>query len=340
MTNGRRWGALVSAIIAQSAFCTLASANDPATATMLFNEAKRLASAGSYVEACPKFEESQRLDPGIGTQYNLADCYEHVGRTASAWAMFQDAASAAKIAGQAARADVAHHRASALEAKVPKLTIVAPKNATGLEVRRNGELLGSVLWGNAIPVDPGSYTIEASAPGKKRWSSVATVGPNGANVTVTIPSLEDADLPVGAAPVPESSFEPAAQAAPPASESPALPHSASAQRTASAVVASVGVVGIGIGAYFGVESFSKHSDYVSHCSGGFCDATGLSGHADAVTAGNVATVAFLAGGALVATGAVLWFTSPKTSSTTGTGVRVVPLVAAGTAGLSVGGGWQ
>ena len=55
-----------------------------AVAEHLFQEARVLVERGDYAAACPKLEASQKLEPAVGTQFNLADCYEHVGRTASA----------------------------------------------------------------------------------------------------------------------------------------------------------------------------------------------------------------------------------------------------------------
>src|SRR6476659_3559364 len=80
-----------------SAVCLLlaggarAQANDAAAAQSLFNDGKRLMAAGQYAVACPKFSESQRLDPGIGTMLGLADCNAKNGQTASAWALFNEA---------------------------------------------------------------------------------------------------------------------------------------------------------------------------------------------------------------------------------------------------------
>src|SRR5215831_11151206 len=83
---------------------------DEAAARVLFGEGRRLAGTGDYAGACPKFEESFRLDPGIGTGFNLADCWEHLGRTASAWGRFLGVAAAAKAAGQTEREQVARAR--------------------------------------------------------------------------------------------------------------------------------------------------------------------------------------------------------------------------------------
>src|SRR6185436_13105064 len=89
--------------------------SDSAAARALFTEGRQLMSAEKYAEACPKLEESLRLDPGMGTRFNLAHCWEKIGRSASAWAMFLDVAAAARAAGQQQRDTAAKERAAALE---------------------------------------------------------------------------------------------------------------------------------------------------------------------------------------------------------------------------------
>ena len=87
-----------------------AAAQDTTKADETFHAGRELMKDGKFADACPKFEESQKLDPGLGTQFNLADCQEHLGKLASAWANFGDAASRAKAAGQAERAQAAKER--------------------------------------------------------------------------------------------------------------------------------------------------------------------------------------------------------------------------------------
>jgi serine/threonine-protein kinase len=335
----RRLGYALAASIAMVAFAPVAAASDPATATMLFNEGRRLAAQHKFAEACPKFEESQRLDPGIGTQFNLADCYEHTQRTASAWALYLDVASTAGGTGQEARETAARRRAAVLEPKLSKLVIVAPKGTGDLRVRRNGELVDGVLWNTAVPVDPGSYIIEASATGKKAWSTIAKVAAGTATVSVTIPTLE-ADP--NAAPSPAPTARAAnADATPPPQGAPTPDDAAQRARTetiAAIALGGAGVVGIGLGAFFGFRSIAKHSDYEALCAGAVCQPAAGPLHDDAVSAGNVSTVAFVLGGALIGGGALLWFLESKDTASN-TALQVGPQVGRSSAGVVLSGGW-
>src|SRR5260221_13333276 len=101
-----------------------AQAADPAAAQGLFDEARTLMSAGRYKEACPKLEESQRLDPAVGTQYQLGSCYEHGGRSASAGGLFLEVAFAAKTSGQAAKEQAAAERGAARDPKLCRVRVV------------------------------------------------------------------------------------------------------------------------------------------------------------------------------------------------------------------------
>src|SRR5215471_17101917 len=124
---------------------------DEAAARALFAEGRKLVAGGEYEAACPKFEESFRLDPGIGTGFNLADCWEHVGRTASAWARFLGVAAAAKALGQTERERVARERAAALEPQLSRLTVSVAAQDDGLAVQRDDVALGPASWGLALP---------------------------------------------------------------------------------------------------------------------------------------------------------------------------------------------
>jgi hypothetical protein len=155
----------------------------------LFKEGRQLAAQGKYVDACPKFEQSRRLSPGIGTEFNLADCWEHLGRTASAWRSFQAVATSAHMAGQTDRESVARERASALEPKLSRLTIEDAAPPDDLRLSRDGEDQPRLLWGQAVPVDPGEHRIEATARGRQSFSARIRVPASPTSVVVHVPPL-------------------------------------------------------------------------------------------------------------------------------------------------------
>ena len=288
------------------------SGGNRAAAEALFNQGRDLMTAGKLAEACPKFEASQQLDPGLGTMLNLAECYEKTGRTASAWAEYREAIPLARAAGSKARLDLATERAQALQERLSTLTIRAMSGddeGVHLEVRRDGVALQEAELGSPIPVDPGEHVVEAVAPGKQAWSSKVQVTGDAAKVSVEIPKLQaagDQAQPATTTATPAVATTP--ENTPPTSDKP----SGSAQRTTGLVFGGVGVVGIGLGAFFGLQASSKWSDAKKKCSdypyGCSADATDL--RSSAHSAGTVSTVAFVAGGALLATGVVLYLTAP------------------------------
>jgi hypothetical protein len=293
-----------------------AQERDPAAAQALFDEARTLMNDKRYAEACAKLAESMRLDPGIGTQFNLATCREHEGKVASAWAAFHEVASLATATGQTARAEAANRRASLLEPRLPRLRIVVPAaaRAAGLEITRDGVVVGEAQWGLALPLDPGEHQLEVTAPGRRAFAGAVNVA-EGATVSFQVPPLEVAD---GQAAT-EPAEEPAKAAAPPrparASEPAATePPSSDESSGPSALVVTLGVVGIaGIagGSVLGLVAGTKNDDSKSHClpdDPNRCNATGVALRDDAFLFGNLATAGFIVGGAALAAAAVLWIT--------------------------------
>ena len=293
------------------------NANNKATAQALFDKARPLAEAGNWAQACPLYAESQRLDPGIGTLYQLANCYEHIGRTASAWALFVEVADKSALKGQTERAEEGRRRAGLLEPKLVRLTVTVGAQTDGLVVKRDGEVLGQGQLGTALPIDPGKHVLDAEAPGKKPWHQDVDVSQT---TEVAVPALEDG---------------PAVAVPPPGPPETAPSNGYKVQRGIGIAVGAIGVVGVGLGSFFGFQSMSKKSNADSECVGKACSAQGLQDRNDAVTAGNISTVAFIAGGVLVAGGVVLWLTAKAPSHQVG--VRLVPVVGAGSGGLFLDG---
>jgi hypothetical protein len=283
--------AAAAALLLAPARASAASDADQARAEALFAEGRRLLAASRFAEACPKFVESQRLDPATGTLLNLGDCYEKTGRTASAWAVFRDAAAEAHEARDPRREAVANERATALERGLAKLTILVPiaSRAPGLQVKRDGVTVERAAWGAAVPMDPGWHAIEASAPGKRRWTLPVTIDAAHPTTTVTLPPLEDLAAPPGAI---EAGTE------------------GRSQRLAGGILAGVGAAALGAGAIFTAMAVANNSDSTPHCRGNVCDAAGVELRDDALNDARASTIAVVTGLAAIAGGATLWLTAP------------------------------
>ncbi len=282
--------------------------DEKAAAEALYVAAQGLIGQGRYVEACPKLEDSQRRDPGIGTMLYLADCYEKVGRVASAWAEFREAEDLSHKENDQ-RADVAKRHADALEPRLARLTIKVPaaSDVPGMVIRRDGKALGPSERGVAIPVDPGAHVVTVEAPKKKPWQRPFTVSEAPTNNDLEIPPLEDAPEP----------------APPKTTIVQDEPNKGNTQRVVGLAVAGAGVVGATIGIITGLGAKSTYDDSGGHCTGNFCDATGAQKRHDAYDAATVSTISWIAGGVLIAGGGVLYFTAPRTKIVT-VGVSPMP----------------
>jgi hypothetical protein len=162
-------------------------------AEAMYQEGRQLMEAGRYAEACPKFEESQKLEPGMGTLLNLATCNEKLGKSATAWSQFSEAYSILTKETDEQRAAYAKERRDSLATSLSKITIQVPQpsRVTGLVVSLDGVAVGSAAWGVAVPVDPGTHTIKAEAAGYKSWEGKFEISAR-ANNSVSVPTLQKA----------------------------------------------------------------------------------------------------------------------------------------------------
>ncbi|MBW2525459.1 MAG: hypothetical protein JRI23_14835 [Deltaproteobacteria bacterium] len=303
------WSAVLVALIAMAMPSQAQTAAEKAQAQALFDEARSLMKEGNVEQACDKFADSHKLDPAIGTQLNLAVCYEKLGRTASAWALFVEIRSTARRAGQTKRADLADRHAKALEPKLCRMLVEVAERVPGLTIVRGSEPIAEAAWGSPVPVDPGEHLIRAEAPGKKPWETRVTVGAEGDQVTVNVPPLEAA--PPSAGSTTESGSAASSPAGPDAPES-----DGSTQRILGWTAGGVGVAAAGVGVVLRVLALGKDSESNDYCRPDdpmVCTAEGgeLRDEAQSLELGS--TIAWVGGGALVVTGIVLLLTAPSGS---------------------------
>jgi hypothetical protein len=190
--RGRRTAIAVAlAALAAARPASAAPEVDRAVARALAAEGSKLLAKGQVAEACPKLEESRRLLPVPETTVKLAECLEKAGKTATAWALYLDAAATERDAKRPDRERAANAKAAAIEPKLSRMRIVVtrPEAAPGIAVKRNDVDVGTGQWGVAMPIDPGTYTITAAAPGRYAWRAVVVVDPGGARVETVVPEL-------------------------------------------------------------------------------------------------------------------------------------------------------
>lgn len=314
---------------AQTPAPTPAPAGNAALAEQLFNQARDLVKANQWAEACPKFEASLRYDPVLGTRLNLATCYEHIGKLASAWGLYRESIELARKAGDTKRADYAQKQASALEPRLPKLAISPPANPpAGLTIKRGDTPLDAGALGVALYVDPGTHIITASAPGFEAFTVTVTLV-EGKTEAIAIPALAaKPEAPVkDAKPVIEhpDEAEPAA--------------GRSRSRTYLAIgVGAGGVAAVGVGLVFGAKANSAFADEKKLCGDNLvCSqenfARGKQLAQDSRSSALISTVLVGVGVAAVAAGVVLYVTAPRESERAT--ARIVPVPHQGGAGLAL-----
>ncbi len=164
-------GALVLGLLVLPSGVAHAQDANAAAAEQLFQEGRALMEENKFAAACEKFKESARLDVAPGTVLNLAQCYERVGRTASAWARYRELVALSTRRGQPERAAFAETKVKELEPKLVSVVYVVPRPEAGLVVEQDGTDLGRAAWGTRIPVDPGAHQLRVSAPGFRSWSA-------------------------------------------------------------------------------------------------------------------------------------------------------------------------
>jgi hypothetical protein len=296
-----------------------ADGQDEAGARALFNAGRESMKAGHYPEACAQFEAARKLFTSSGLLLNLANCHEHISRTASAWTEFADAAYAAANSGRKQDEVEAKRRQAALQDKLSMLSIRVDGATSDEVVKRDGASIDRSVWGTAIPVDPGTHLVEVTATGRRTWSKSVEVTEAGKTVVVQVPALDPvpvaAPAPAPALPAPVASrpapAEPVAQS-PVAHVAPLAPVDAhpegagNGQRVAGWAIGGVGLLGMGASGVLGLVANSQ-----------FHSAEGEAGgarHTDSVHAGQLADIAtgVLIGGAVVtAAGVVVWMTAPR-----------------------------
>jgi hypothetical protein len=225
-------------------------------------------------------------------------------------------------------------------------------NVPGAETRINGARVVQPIAGAPVRVLSGTNVVEARAPGYVSTARTVFVLPN----TRMRESITLAPMPSGAEPGPKraDTGAPAPAAAPSADpgrtppgdvgrgvDEPAGGRSASLTRTVAFISLGAGIVGLGVGGYYGLRTLSLKKERDRDCDAAFCDhSDGVANDSAARDAALVSTIG--AGIGLVATGVAvsLFIAGGRDQRPASNGrVHFEPEISRHAASLRVGGPW-
>jgi hypothetical protein len=296
---------------------------DAREAQRLFDEALSLLDKNQAELACPKLERSLLLDPGIGTQFQLADCYERLGKRAAAYRLFDEVATRCAALEATEHSRLALQRKAALEGQLQYLALEIELPLEGLDLTIDERPIPREKWADRLPVDPGVHHFVARTPGHAPLTVTVSVL---AGTRVTTLSIGQVAAPTSGpgnalarVTQPSGRVDPMGQT-----------NRADRYRTLGYVTTGIGVAGLAVGGIFGLVALSKKHDSDAQChnqnNGQTCDNRAAQDlHNAAVVAGNYSTAFFVAGSVVTATGVTLLLTLPsKKPSALNAGVGFVP----------------
>ncbi len=323
---------LATLAVAAATTSNAAAQNDVAAAAALYQEGKKLAKAGQFEAACPKFEASYQLDEQLGTLMNLADCFDNLHKVATAWARWSDALEWAKRVDAKDRVKFIEGRLKETEAKLPKVTIRVTNPVPALSIHRGEVVVEEPMWGVALPVDPGPLEVTVVRGDKvlERRAVEAKL----AEVTVVdldLAAIERRHGVVGPPPAPP--------VPPPPSPEPASEPYDPTHRNVGLIVGAVGLTGVLVAAGLEIAALVKkgQAEEPDACVNKFCSPEGLADAETAATFAEVGQWVGIASLAVLAVGVTVFLTAPAEDDDADATARISPWVGPDGAGVSVGG---
>jgi hypothetical protein len=213
-----------------------------------------------------------------------------------------------------------------VEKALPSVVLIAKNGAgadlTDVKVSVDGQPLVSKLDGQAVTTNAGAHSFHFEGQDGTSIDQQVLIKEGEKNQAVTAV--------LGAAPAATPPSLPGAAESPRSSGGTSSPW-----RTAGWVLGGAGVVGLGVGAAFGIVAIGDKN--AAHCDAShMCDAGTVVGIKRAAL---VSDVGWIAGGVLLASGVAFVIFAPRGSHEPTAGVRLAPVVTASGGELVAGGSW-
>lgn len=320
---------LVLCVVARGASAQPAAGDDAQAKevhrTALYAEGVGAATAGRWADAKERFAAVLAIRVSPKVLFSLAQTEEHLGQVASASADYGRALDGAKAAGTSDVVVAAEQARKAIAPRVPHVRVHVD-GARAPAATLDGQ---PIAVNTDVAVDPGPHRVVVSAPGMREASAM-----------VTISERQDLEVPIRLQAVGEPVVMEPIVSTPvslPSAPKETVGPRAGPWRAIGVVVTAVGVVGLGVGTYFGIDAKSKNDQSnTSGCVGDNCTPAAAQIRRDALWSASASTAAFIVGGVVAATGIVVWLVAPSNDKAR---VGVTPVALGAGGGLVVRGGF-
>ncbi len=288
---------LALTLCVRTSFAQESSAADISAARALGTEGVKLADSGKCDEAIDKLARAEKLFHAPTTQGRLGECQVKLGKLVEGSETLNRVTRDALAPNAPPAFAAAQKRAATLLAEVrpriPQLTISvdAPSSAV-LTVTIDGQNVPVANLGTSRPTDPGTRSIQVSAPGYLTVNQQVTVKEAEAK-SIKIDLQKDPSIP-------EPTVAPVVTTPPPATTvAPPPPPAATSSSSRAPLYLSIAVTGAGVavGTVFGVLALAKSNDLKTACNADkVCPKESQDTVDNGKTFGTVSTIGFIAGG--------------------------------------------
>lgn len=270
---------------------------------------------GKWEDAKAAYEKALELDDKPETRVRLAAVEDKLGRLVEAAEHLKKALESKKLSF--AQSTKAKGQLKSLEKRIPTLTFDLPKGFGGTVKLDDRELSAGEL-SSPVPANPGKHEVKAEAEGMKPFTeSVELAEKDKKNLSVLMTELPKEE--------PTSDGEPEKD----------KPTKSGGSNTLAYVALGVGVVGVGVGAFMGLQAKSTKSEIDDKCKNGVCQEGERDLYDKGKTQADIATVGFIVGAVGIGAGTVLLLTGGKGGKVESktSARRVVPYVGPAHAGV-------
>lgn len=179
----RRLACSLSVLLSLAVMPSVSSAQSKeelAKARELFRDGVALAAGNNCAGAIAKYKEVARVIMTPQVAFNIAECEERLGKLVSAvgnYRLAQSQLDDPKVKAKAKEvASQVDGRISALEERIPKLTVKRGKGAETATLLLDGTELGSAQIGTEMPIDPGPHELIARIGEKEAGKKTFSIG--------------------------------------------------------------------------------------------------------------------------------------------------------------------